>query len=175
MTVQKIFKTGNINIDDDIIQKVKGLPYIQKSHYNAEEFTRQGYPLTLLNQFRAFSDVEMEQHSDIDFSWTNVLKPNDWQKIGLLFMKALPAYCIPPHCDHFHFYSKHYGVDTSQIVRRLLFVEDWSDGHYFQVGDHICTKWKSGDWIEWGKDDLHLGGNFGPKTRYTVQITGLPK
>ena len=30
-----------------------------------------------------------------------------------------------------------------------------------------------GDWVEFGHNDVHFGGNLGPDIRYTLQITGV--
>lgn len=173
--MENIYQSGNIAISRDIIQKIKNLPYVFVPHYNNNEFQEQGYPIHLIQQQRIYGDREQENNSDFDFSWAEIFKTLDLHNVSLMFMEAKPGYCVPPHRDHFNNYSRYHGVTKQDVCRRLVFVEDWQSGHYFQVGDHVCVKWKSGDWIEWGHDDLHLGGNIGPVTRYTLQITGIRK
>ena len=105
---------------------------------------------------------------------TKQFHPDNWQDVGLMFDKAGPGYVSPEHKDHFKYYVDYFGHDRQKVRRKIVFLEDWKSGHYFQLRDKPFVQWKQGDWVEWGCDDLHLGGNFGKETRYTLQITGVP-
>ena len=81
---------------------------------------------------------------------------------------------MPPHKDHYNFYlDKFPWVKKEQVKRRVVFLEDWKSGHYFQSNEEVFVKWRQGDWVEFGHNDLHFGGNLGPDIRYTLQITGV--
>jgi len=170
------FICGKINISDETIDKVKSLPFVNVPHLNADAFIGQGYLSGSLNNFKRFGDIEIERSGEQEkYKWLDQFRPLDWHDVGILIMESYPGYCVPPHKDHFHFYAKFYKVDPSKVLRRLIFLEDWKDGHYFQVGSQVHTYWSSGDWVQWGKEDTHLGGNFGPANRYTIQVTGVSK
>jgi hypothetical protein len=58
------------------------------------------------------------------------------------------------------------------IRRAVVFLEDWSPGHYAEYIDEPFVNWKAGDTVEWSYDTPHMAANLGVQPRYTLQITG---
>tara|TARA_Y100001980_G_scaffold46239_1_gene29249 strand:- start:3016 stop:3528 length:513 start_codon:yes stop_codon:yes gene_type:complete len=162
-------------ITSSMINKIKNLPYEDLPHVQeqVDEFIKRGYVKQSLNLFEQFGSREAESKG-IDWEWTKYFHPENWSNVGLMFDKANPGHVIPQHTDHFKFYAIHFGIPKEKVRRRIVFLEDWKSGHYFQLKNKPYVQWTQGDYVEWGCNDSHLGGNFGNEVRYTLQITGVP-
>ena len=79
---------------------------------------------------------------------------------------------MPRHIDHYETYSRVFGINRDNIVRTLMFLEDWSPGHYFDIGNSTNMPWHAGDYWQWSADVPHSASNIGIKNRWTLQITG---
>ena len=167
-------KRGNINIPEEVLEKIKLLPFFKNEHLYINRYKQIGYIKETLNRHDQYGTGEALANG-IDWEWTDVFLPEGWKDVGLQFDRAYTGYCIPPHRDHFEIYKKKFLHRTEEIKRRLVFLEDWKSGHYFQVNQEVFVKWQQGDWIEFGHNDTHFGGNIGPDVRYTLQITGVEK
>lgn len=87
--------------------------------------------------------------------------------------KMRPGLVLPFHSDLYSKYSKYYNVpDINNIVRVIIFVEDWLPGHILQFVDYNVPVWKSGEFVIWSGSTKHLAANLGNHDRYTLQITG---
>tara|TARA_Y100000310_G_C20596902_1_gene770968 strand:+ start:309 stop:818 length:510 start_codon:yes stop_codon:yes gene_type:complete len=166
--------TGNIHVSNELLSKIKQLPWQWKQHLNEDDFLKGGFLIQSINQFYEYGSGNAEK-DNYDWGWTDYFIPSDWKDVGLMFNKAMPGYCIPEHVDHFQFYVDNFGYDRKSIRRRLVFLEDWRSGHYFQLSDDVFVKWKQGDWVEHDSETVHLGGNLSYEIRYTLQITGVIK
>lgn len=165
-------KTGRIEISAELLDRVRSLPFFQNQHLDQQKYENLGYDIHCLNRHEQFGTRDAIQ-AGLDWSWTEPLLPEGWKDVGLQFDRAYSGYCVPPHQDHYEFYRRRFQHDRAQIRRRLVFLEPWQSGHYFQVNDSVFVQWRQGDWVEFGPSDIHLGGNLGPTTRYTLQITGV--
>ena len=97
-----------------------------------DEFIKRGYVKQSLNLFQQFGSREAESKG-IDWEWTKYFYPENWSNVGLMFDKANPGHVIPQHTDHFKFYAIHFGIPKEKVRRRIVFLEDWKSGHYFQL------------------------------------------
>ena len=155
--------TGKIKISKKLISKVKRLPFRHVPHKHfPKSWTK--YPKNSLKHLEYGSKTK-------NHPWFNNFKPTNAINVGYLFTKLESGHVVPPHKDHFKNFAKYYNVTLGKIKRRLVFIEDWKPGHFFQVNNRVFTNWLSGDFIEWKKKDMHLGGNFGLDPRYVLQIT----
>lgn len=85
-----------------------------------------------------------------------------------------PGNILPIHKDRFIFIKKKFKVTkTKNVVRFLLFLEDWKDGHFLQVRKTIITKWKKGEVILWHPTHEHLSANVGRLNKWTCNITAI--
>ena len=164
---------GSIIMPEGMLDKVKALPFYKVPHYDQSDMIKLGYPPASIDQNEQYGSKDADNNG-IEWEWTKFFIPNNWTDVGLMFDKANPGYVIPQHKDHFKFYVDHFDHKKEDVRRRIVFLEDWKWGHYFQLKDEPFVKWKQGDWVEWGCDDYHLGGNFGKDIRYTLQVTGVP-
>ena len=93
-------------------------------------------------------------------------------------IKQPPGNTIPWHYDtHIKFYEqikqKKLNIKKNEIIRYMLFLEDWNWGHFFCVGSSVISKWKKGDIITWDPLIHHTGSNGGMKPKVTMNITGV--
>jgi hypothetical protein len=79
---------------------------------------------------------------------------------------------MPTHIDHFETYGRLFSVEKSKVFRVIVFLKDWSPGHYFEISNQGIVNWKKGDWIMWSNEEPHAASNIGLESRYTLQITG---
>lgn len=85
-----------------------------------------------------------------------------------------PGMILPLHGDRYSTYrSRNNITDPDQIVRIIVFLEDWKSGHYLEVAGKPFVNWQAGDWVSWTYDTPHLAVNNGHDNRYTLQITGV--
>lgn len=155
--------TGKIKIAKTLISKIKKLPYRHVPHANIPSAWKK-YPKQSLKHLEYGSKTK-------HLSWFDNFRPSNAKKVGYLFTKLESGNVVPPHKDHFKNFAKYHNVPLSKIKRRLVFVEDWKAGHYFQVNNKVFVNWVSGDFVEWTRKDKHFGGNLGLIPRYILQIT----
>ena len=90
--------------------------------------------------------------------------------------KMFPGNILPYHSDKYGFFlSQHPGLKIENIIRYIVFLEDWQPGHISEIDGDSHTKWKRGDWISWRGATPHLAANLGFEDRYALQITGIIK
>ena len=81
---------------------------------------------------------------------------------------------MPEHQDRYVKYVDLFDLQGQEktIRRAVIFLEDWSSGHYLEVQGKPVVQWKAGKTVEWKYDTPHMAANIGPKCRYTLQVTG---
>ena len=85
-----------------------------------------------------------------------------------------PGTALPEHQDTYDRFRKICNVtNPTKIYRAVIFLEDWHQGHYFDIDGVPITQWRAGDGVWWNWDTKHTAANVGKSNRYTLQITGL--
>ena len=95
-----------------------------------------------------------------------------WKNVSIAFYKMNTCDALPMHSDSYTSYTKRFGVESIDVCRAVVFLENWCSGHYFEIDGKPLMPWKAGDYVHWNHDVPHFAGNFGVQPRYTVQITG---
>lgn len=105
----------------------------------------------------------------------NIKKLNaDPDSILMRLIVKMPGHGIAWHLDDAGSYkTKFPNADTSKLKRLWFPVQDWKDGHAFQISKTVITNWKSGQvhHIPFGMG--HASSNFGYAPQYTVSFTGV--
>jgi hypothetical protein len=111
-------------------------------------------------------------------------EPN-WMKLSVLktlfpyehlswsFYKMTTGVILPRHVDKFVRFRKIHDCSNKVIVRALIMLEDWQQGHYLDMADSPIVNWKAGDYAVWTSAVPHTAANIGWTNRYTLQLTGL--
>jgi hypothetical protein len=87
--------------------------------------------------------------------------------------RMIPGSVLPTHSDTYNRYKLIHGLNsTADVVRVIVYLEDWQSGHYAEMNGRPITGWRAGDWICWYNDFPHLAANVGKTDRYTLQLTG---
>lgn len=112
---------------------------------------------------------------NIEPEWmSKVLEQFTWQKLAWSLYRMMPGHLLPLHRDLYTKYIEIFQIANPNNIRRaIIFLEDWSSGHYFEIDDTPILKWKAGDGVAWNYDTPHIAGNVGFEARYTLQITGV--
>lgn len=98
-----------------------------------------------------------------------------WRFFSWSFYRMPPGTVLPRHSDTYNRFINIYEIsDPTVIHRAVIFLEDWSSGHYFEINGQPLIQWCAGDWVTWRYDTPHLAANVGMTDRYTLQITGIP-
>jgi hypothetical protein len=86
-----------------------------------------------------------------------------------------PGTILPIHKDTYSKYREVFNLDFEfdMIYRCIVFLENWSSGHYLEIDNNPIIKWKKGDYVMWKNDSPHIAANIGSTNRYTLQITGI--
>jgi len=105
----------------------------------------------------------------------NIKKLNaDADSILMRFIVKMPGHGIAWHLDDAGSYkTKFPNADTSKLKRLWFPVQDWKDGHAFQISKTVITNWKAGQvhHIPFGLG--HASSNFGYSPQYTVSFTAI--
>tara|TARA_A100000172_G_scaffold35557_1_gene21622 strand:+ start:260 stop:937 length:678 start_codon:yes stop_codon:yes gene_type:complete len=114
----------------------------------------------------------------------NIAKLNvDPASILIRLLVKFPGHGVAWHQDDAGSYAKkfpHINLDPvtktneqGQLKRLWWSVNEWSDGHAFQISKTVLTHWKAGQvyHIPWGHG--HASSNFGYCPQFTVSFTGL--
>lgn len=96
-----------------------------------------------------------------------------WQHFSWSVYRMPPGTVLPNHSDTYARFRRVYGVeDINNILRAVVYLEDWQSGHYAEVDGVPIVDWQQGDYIAWRGATPHLAANNGKTPRYTLQITG---
>lgn len=92
---------------------------------------------------------------------------------GSSYYRMSPGKILPYHRDTYQrFISYHCINNIKTIHRAIIFLEDWTPGHIFEVDGDPIYNYKAGTYVLWQYDTPHMAANLGLKDRYTLQITG---
>jgi len=94
-------------------------------------------------------------------------------RYSVSIIQQRPGQTLPLHDDTFYMFAHQNNLDANMCIRINIFLEDWQSGHYFEINDIPVLHWKRGDAIIIERDELHLSGNMGLETKYTMQVTGV--
>lgn len=104
----------------------------------------------------------------------SIYKEMGWKDIGTSYYRMDTGTVLPEHSDLYVKYIKLFNLQGKEhtIRRAIVFLEDWSGGHYSECAGEPYVNWHAGDVLEWQYDKPHMAANLGLKPRYTLQITG---
>jgi hypothetical protein len=133
---------------------------------NAARLASLGYDRHNTSLFKTYSDLFPEIFDSL-LAVSGLANP-----IGSVIHQK-PGSTIPWHFDTFAFYVQKFRINDPKSVRRqLIFLEDWSWGHYLLIGNSVVHQWRAGDVISWPYGMRHLSANAGLTPKLTVQVTG---
>ena len=97
-----------------------------------------------------------------------------YQDIGTSYYRMDTGVVLPLHGDLYKKYVELFNLKGQEhtIKRTIVFLEDWSSGHYFEGNGVSYANWRAGDAFEWTYNTPHMAANIGKLPRYTLQITG---
>lgn len=97
-----------------------------------------------------------------------------WKHFSWSVYRMGPGCVLPEHKDLYVKFREIYNVtQPKKIYRAVVFLEDWQQGHYFDIAGEPVLNWAAGDAIVWNYDVPHTAANVGTTNRYTLQITGV--
>lgn len=134
---------------------------------SVEDWQKQGYTHKNFNGL-------LYNGENIIPDWCNIVS----QEIGLTscgfsFYKMKTGDIMPRHFDYFKKYCNIFNVKKENVYRSIVFLEDWTQGHYFDINSECIVNYKKGEYILWSHEEEHSAANIGVIDRYTLQITGL--
>lgn len=83
-----------------------------------------------------------------------------------------PGVIMPWHADNF-MYFKRILPNEKNVARFLIFLKDWTMGHFLQVGNSVLKDWKAGDVVIWHPSRYHSAINAGFENKWTCNVTGI--
>tara|TARA_B100000780_G_scaffold171810_1_gene120287 strand:- start:7309 stop:7977 length:669 start_codon:yes stop_codon:yes gene_type:complete len=98
----------------------------------------------------------------------------DPDSILMRFIVKMPGHGIAWHQDDAGSYKKKFpDADTSKLKRLWFSVQDWKDGHAFQISKTVISNWSKGAVYQIPFGLGHASSNFGYTPQYTVSFTGI--
>ena len=96
-----------------------------------------------------------------------------WQNVCTSYYRMSTATILPTHSDTYKKYIEIFKIKKLQTIKRaLVFLEDWSSGHYLEIDGKPILEWQQGDYVVWDYNTPHMAANLGLEPRYTLQVTG---
>lgn len=166
-----MYNKGHTDLKIDI-DKIKALPYQREDIPDLDTWSdARVYPKSIITD--SICSDKSAENLNLDWSWTDVLRVDYWKVCALSFYKLSPAHVTPWHTDHYKNFKKFYNLHDEQVIRRMVFLQEWKPGQIFCIDDETITNWNPGDWIEWTPEHRHMGANHSAEIRYTLQLTGI--
>jgi hypothetical protein len=137
---------------------------------NTQAWLAQGYPAKFTGDM---CDMR-EQQPTWNQQFIDIFSGFGWQDIGTSYYRMNTGTVLPTHGDLYTKYIDLFDLagQEHKIRRAIVFLEDWSSGHYFEAMGAPHTNWSAGQVMEWCYDTPHMAANIGLSPRYTLQITG---
>jgi len=75
---------------------------------------------------------------------------------------------------HLDVLPHHADVSFDQVIRFVIFLEDWEPGHFYMYGTRTLSHWRAGDFhtFDW-QNVPHCTANAGLCPRVSLMITGI--
>lgn len=104
----------------------------------------------------------------------DLFQNHGWKDVGTSYYRMDTGVVLPRHSDLYKAYVKLFNLQgqENKIYRAVLFLEDWSSGHYAEYDNEAFVNWHAGDCVVWRYDTPHMAANLGLNPRYTLQLTG---
>lgn len=162
-----------INIDPWWDDEYKRLDYQQEDFNNSADISKWvslGYKCDFTG-----SMCDMRRHQP---SWNHRFVDHftslGWRDIGTSYYRMDTGTILPVHQDTYKRYVELFNLQGQEhtIRRAIVFLEDWSSGHYLELKGRPITGWSAGYTVVWAYDAPHMAANIGLEPRYTLQITG---
>lgn len=148
----------------------RDLPYVNEP-FNDPTTQQQWLDLGFTHQ-RFTGDLYDMRESEPD--WVAVFRDRvSLEHFGWSVYRMCPGTILPKHSDTYARFCRIHGIaDIALIKRYVIFLEDWTSGHYFEIDGTAVTTWRAGDAVWWNGDTSHIAANIGSTNRYTLQLTG---
>jgi hypothetical protein len=155
---------------DDEYQRLDYVNEPFNDDLNTQKWIEQGYPPRFTGDM---CDMRSQQPS-WNQQFVDIFSGLGWKDIGTSYYRMNTGTVLPTHGDLYTKYISLFDLGGKEhtIRRAVIFLEDWSSGHYFEVMGTSYTNWTAGQVMEWTYDTPHMAANIGPAPRYTLQITG---
>lgn len=151
-------KHRDLNYVNEPFNDTESLNEWRSLGYTQEKFTGDMYDMR---------NIEPDWMADFRYHF-------QWQHFSWSVYRMGPGTVLPEHSDIYKKFRELHQVENPQQIRRaIVFLEDWQQGHYFDIDSVPITRWRAGDVVQWNWDTKHTAANVGKTNRYTLQITGL--
>jgi hypothetical protein len=150
--------------------------FVEKLNYKYRQYTTDNHARLVIPQDINRYNIAFWMARDLPIEDFNFINENfRWlKKKHFQINKFEPGHISPMHIDQYPYYSQLHNLqDDNEIVRVIIFMQDWKNGHYLEVEDTGITNWKAGDWVAWDLNTPHIAANIGLTDRYTMQLTGI--
>ena len=98
----------------------------------------------------------------------------DPDTILMRFIVKMPGHGIAWHQDDAGSYQKKFpNADINKLKRLWFSIQDWKDGHAFQISKTVISNWSKGAVYHIPFGVGHASSNFGYVPQYTVSFTGV--
>ena len=98
----------------------------------------------------------------------------DWDTVLVRLLVKFPGHGMAWHEDSLDSYVLKFDLpDTSKVKRYWFSIDDWQDGHVFQVSKTVLSNWKKGEAFDLPFGIGHASSNFGYRPMYSVSFTGV--
>lgn len=84
-----------------------------------------------------------------------------------------PGQAIPVHVDQFYRLRQQYQVQVDDCVRYLIFLQNWTLGHWVEFEEQIITKWTKGDVWVFDHASPHCAANASNHNFITCQVNTI--
>lgn len=83
----------------------------------------------------------------------------------------LPNLILPSHRDTFYTMRQEHNIEIDRCFRYLIFLEDWTFGHYAGFENKHISNWKKGDVWVFDSNELHFAVNASNIPFHSCQVS----
>jgi len=137
-------------------------------------------------------DREKEFFDNTDFGYETDQILNKSAAFGPKMMKIVNAFKLEPepisygchiqragqvfpyHIDFFHRRNRFSKGDPKKLIRLMIMLTDWEQGHFFGYGNFHYSNWRAGDVTTFHHEHVpHYSANASYKPRVMILLTGF--
>lgn len=110
-------------------------------------------------------------NDELPLGWQKFLESMNVGQGSVSWTCILPNLILPSHRDTFYTMRQENNIEIDRCFRYLIFLEDWTFGHYAGFENTHISNWKKGDVWVFDSNELHFAVNASNVAFHSCQVS----
>lgn len=110
-------------------------------------------------------------NDELPLGWQKFLESVNVEHGSVSWTCILPNLILPSHRDTFYTMRQEHNIEIDRCFRYLIFLEDWTFGHYAGFESKHISHWKKGDVWVFDSNELHFAVNASNIPFHSCQVS----